>query len=72
MQQLLAGLDPSASTALAAALRDVQDNAFDSAMMVGAVGALIGLVLALWLLRGPIPPLHSAAMQTQEEASQGP
>jgi len=30
------------------------------------------LVLALWLLRGPVPPLHSAAMQTQEEASQGP
>lgn len=72
VQQLLAGLDPSASTALAAALRDVQDNAFDSAIMVGAAGALIGLVLALWLLRGPIPPLHSAAMQTQEEASQGP
>lgn len=61
VQHLLASLDPSASTALAAALRDLQDNAFDNAMLVGAIATLIGTLLALWLLRGAIPPLHSAA-----------
>lgn len=69
VQRLLASLDPSTSTALAAALRDMQDNAFDNAMLVGAAGALIGTVLALWLLRGPIPPLHSAAVRTEAEES---
>lgn len=61
VRHLLAGLDPSASTALAGALRDLQDNAFDNTMLVAAVVSAIGLLLALWLLRGPIPPLHSAA-----------
>jgi xanthosine utilization system XapX-like protein len=37
-------------------------------MMVGAAGALIGLVLALLLLRGPVPPLRSAAALTQGDA----
>jgi hypothetical protein len=68
VQQLLAGLEPATSTALSAALRDLQDNAFDNAMMVGAAGALIGLVLALLLLRGPVPPLRSAAALTQGDA----
>jgi hypothetical protein len=69
VQQLLAGLEPATSTALSAALRDLQDNAFDNAMMVGAAGALIGLVLALLLLRGPVPPLRSAAALTQGDAA---
>ena len=69
VQHLLAGLDPPTSAALAAALRDMQDNAFDNAMLVGAAGALIGTLLALWLLRGPVPPLHSAAARTQAEES---
>lgn len=61
VQQLIAQLDPHTGTALAEALRELQDNAFDSAMLVGAAGALIGMFLALWLLRGPVPPIHSAA-----------
>lgn len=65
VQQLISGLDPDTGTALAAALRDLQDNAFDSAMLVAAVAACIGLVIALVLLRGPVPPLHSAVELTQ-------
>lgn len=61
VQQLLASLQPSTGTSLATALRDLQDNAFDNAMLVGAVCAAIGMVMAVWLLRGPVPPLHSAA-----------
>ncbi|WP_037311285.1 MFS transporter [Ruegeria halocynthiae] len=61
IQQLLAGMDPPSSVALAKALRDLLDNAFDSAMLVAAVMALVGMVLALLLLRGPVPPVHSAA-----------
>ncbi len=67
VQHLLAGLEPPASMALADALRDMQDNAFDNAMLVGAAGALIGTVLALWLLRGPVPPLRSAAALVQRK-----
>lgn len=69
VQHLLAGLDPSTSKALADALRGLQDNAFDNAMLVGAAAVLIGTVLALWLLRGPIPPLHSAAALTRPKTS---
>lgn len=61
IQQLIAGLDPQSSTALAKALRDLQDNAFDSAMLVGALAALIAMLLSVFLLRGPVPPLHEAA-----------
>ena len=69
VQHLLAGLDPSTGTALAKALRDLQDNAFDNAMLVGAAGALIGTFMALWLLRGPVPPLHSAAALAKPRTS---
>ncbi|WP_170387132.1 MFS transporter [Ruegeria atlantica] len=65
IQQLIAGMDPTASAALAKALRDLQDNSFDSAMVVAAVAALIGMALALILLRGPVPPVHSAAELTR-------
>lgn len=65
IQQLLSGLDPDTSTALAKALRDVQDNAFDSAMVIAAIAALIGIALALLLLRGPVPAVHSAAELTR-------
>ena len=68
VQQLLAGLEPTTSATLAAALRDLQDNAFDNVTLIGAAGALIGLVLALWLLRGPVPPLHSAAAPARAES----
>ncbi len=65
IQQIIAGMDPAAGSALAKALRELQDNAFDSAMLVAAVAALIGMALALALLRGPVPPLHSAAELTR-------
>lgn len=67
IQQLIAGMDPSTSSVLAKALRDLQDNAFDSAMVVAAVAALVGMLLALLLLRGPVPPLHSAAELTRDK-----
>ncbi|MES0827891.1 MFS transporter [Ruegeria sp. SCP11] len=66
IQQLIAGMDPTTSTALAKALRDLQDNAFDSAMVVAAIAALVGMALALMLLRGPVPPVHSAAELTRQ------
>ena len=66
VEQLLAGLDPQSSAALAQALRDLQDNAFDSAMLVAAVASTVGLLLALWLLRGPVPPVHDATKFTQK------
>ncbi len=66
IQQLLSGLDPDTSAKLANALRDLQDNAFDSAMLVAAGAALVAMVLALVLLRGPVPPVHSAVDLTKE------
>ncbi|NOE18509.1 MFS transporter [Ruegeria atlantica] len=65
IQQLISGMDPSAGDTLAKALRDVQDNAFDNAMLVAAIAALAGMTLALMLLRGPVPPVHSAAELTR-------
>ncbi|RBW53715.1 MFS transporter [Ruegeria sp. A3M17] len=65
IQQLIAKMDPENSSALAKALRDLQDNAFDSAMLVAAVAALVGMALALMLLRGQVPPVHSAAELTR-------
>lgn len=66
VQQLIAQLDPETSAALAKALRDLQDNAFDSTMLVTAVAALLAMLLALVLLRGPVPPLHAAAELTKQ------
>ncbi|WP_299950560.1 MFS transporter [uncultured Ruegeria sp.] len=65
VQQLIAGLDPTISSKVASALRDLQDNAFDSVMLVAASVSLAGMLLALLLLRGPVPPVHSAADLTR-------
>lgn len=68
IQQMIAKMDPETSVALAKALRDLQDNAFDSAMLVAAAAALVGMALALMLLRGPVPPVHSAAELTRAKS----
>lgn len=60
VQATLAELSPEHSATLAAAMRDLLDDGFDSAMLVCAGASLIGLILALWLLRGPLPPLRDA------------
>lgn len=66
VQQLLAGLDPDTGATLAHALRDLQDNAFNSVMFVAALAALAAMLLAILLLRGPVPPVHSAVELTRE------
>lgn len=66
VQHLISGLDPQSGAALASALRNIQDNAFDSAMLVSAVGTSVGLLLAILLLRGPVPPLRDAMRFTQK------
>ena len=66
VQQLIAELDPQSGAALAKALRDLQDNAFDSAMLVSVIATSLGLLFALWLLRGPVPPVHDAVKFTQK------
>ncbi|NVO57539.1 MFS transporter [Rhodobacteraceae bacterium B1Z28] len=65
VEQLIAELIPEPGTTLAKALRDLQDNAFDSAMLMAMGAACIGLLIAVMLLRGPVPPLHSATQLTQ-------
>ncbi|MEM7464779.1 MAG: MFS transporter [Pseudomonadota bacterium] len=69
IEQELAKLDPESSAALAKALRDLQDNAFDSAMLVSAAGGFIGMILAFWLLRGAVPPNHSAEKLVHPDAT---
>ncbi|KIC39902.1 hypothetical protein RA27_16515 [Ruegeria sp. ANG-R] len=66
VQQLIAALDPETGATLASALRDLQDNAFDSAMLVAAMAAFVGMVLAAVMLRGPVPPPHSAVDLTKD------
>lgn len=61
VQQALVPLDPPTSAALESALRAVQDDAFDHVMLMLAVVGALGAVLAVWLLRGPVPVPHSAA-----------
>ncbi len=61
VQQALAALDPSTSEALRAALRGLQDDAFDHTMLALVAIAVVGALLAIWLLRGPVPAPHSAA-----------
>jgi hypothetical protein len=56
--RLLAG---AAGSALQETLRGVQDDIFDAVMLACALVALMGGLLAGWLLRGPVPPAHSAA-----------
>jgi hypothetical protein len=41
-------------------LRAVQDDSFDHTMLALAVVGAVGALLAAVLLRGPVPPLHSA------------
>ncbi|SDX56212.1 drug resistance transporter, EmrB/QacA subfamily [Ruegeria halocynthiae] len=66
VQQLIAGLNPDTGAQLAKALRDLQDNAFDSAMLVAAIAAFVAMMLALMLLKGPVPPVHSAVDLTKD------
>jgi MFS family permease len=60
VQQALTALDPATSETLKTALRAVQDDAFDHTMLALAVVGAVGALLAAVLLRGPVPPLHSA------------
>ena len=68
LQQALAALDPASSEALRAALRAVQDDAFDHTMLALAAVGAIGALLAAWLLRGPVPAPHSAASLAKDDA----
>ncbi len=61
IQDVLAKIEPATSQALVLALRHLNDDAFNAAMLTSAVVAVIGVVLALLLLRGPVPEQHSAA-----------
>ena len=56
----LNALDPPTSQALAQALRDVQDDAFGAAMLTCAAAAAIGALLAVILMRDPVPEEGSA------------
>lgn len=61
VDQALAALSPPTTDALREALRAVQDDAFNSAMIAAAAAAVVGVVLAVWLMRGPVPEPQSAA-----------
>jgi EmrB/QacA subfamily drug resistance transporter len=61
VQQTLFTLAPAAGSALQETLRGVQDDIFDAVMLACALMALVGALLAGFLLRGPVPPPHSAA-----------
>jgi MFS family permease len=61
VQQTLFTLDAPTGSALQQTLREVQDDIFDAVMLACALVALLGGLLAGWLLRGPVPPPHSAA-----------
>jgi len=68
IQDALHSLAPQAGKALALALTDLKDDAFDAAILTCAIAATIGIVLALWLLRGPVPEPHSAASLLPDHA----
>jgi hypothetical protein len=68
IQNALGRLEPPTTQALAAALRDLRDDAFDAAMLTAAAVAAIGVVLAIWLMRGPVPEPRSAAKLLPPEA----
>ncbi|WP_170608467.1 MFS transporter [Ruegeria arenilitoris] len=68
IQQIISGMNPNSGTSLAKALRDLQDNAFDSAMLCAAVAASIAVILALLLLRGPVPPLQDAKQLVKDKS----
>jgi hypothetical protein len=68
VQQTLFTLDPATGSALQETLRAVQDDIFDAVMLACALVALVGGLLAAWLLRGPVPPPHSAAGLARPDA----
>ena len=61
VQHTLFTLAPPTGSALQETLRAVQDDVFDAVMLACALVALVGALLACFLLRGPVPPPHSAA-----------
>lgn len=68
IQKILGGLESAhTSQAIAAALRTVQDDAFNAAILTGAVVSAIGAVLAVWLMRGPVPEPRAAAKLLPED-----
>jgi hypothetical protein len=67
VQQTLFTLDPATGSALQETVRGVQDDIFDAVMLTCALVALAGGLLAGWLLRGPVPPPHSAAGLARRE-----
>ncbi|MEZ5787478.1 MAG: MFS transporter [Xanthobacteraceae bacterium] len=71
IQKILGGLESAhTSQAIAAALRTVQDDAFNAAILTGAVVSALGAVLAIWLMRGPIPePRAAAKLLPQDKAT---
>jgi MFS family permease len=68
VQQTLFTLAPAAGSALQETLRGVQDDIFDAVMLACALVALMGGLLAGWLLRGPVPPPHSATGLAERRA----
>ncbi|MCA0899453.1 MFS transporter [Microbulbifer agarilyticus] len=56
----LGTLKPETSHALQQALRDVQDDAFSAAMLTCSVVSIVGAIIAVYLMRGPVPEEGSA------------
>jgi EmrB/QacA subfamily drug resistance transporter len=61
IQNALAGLEPATSDVLKLALRNLQDDAFDAAMLTVAFVALLGAIAVCYLMRGDVPAENSAS-----------
>lgn len=60
IEQILSSLESTTRQSIRAALAKVHDDAFSAAVLTAAVVSAIGAVLAVWLLRGPVPEPHAA------------